>query len=147
MSTRHESVRATPIDTALDPKPSAIPHNCRRNKRVNYENFGAWFIGLKLELELFGVIHHLHSKCSDSTVGGCSEIVADSKCRRIMIDSIDDKLVTTVYKNHLSEAPWEFFEYICITNNTGSQGRFWNGIKKRTNFTATGITESSMQAL
>ncbi|KNC78988.1 hypothetical protein SARC_08603 [Sphaeroforma arctica JP610] len=64
-----------------------------------------------------------------------------------MIDSIQEELINTVYKNHYSKSPSEFFTYICITNNSGSHGRFWDCMQRLFNFKASGTTEKTMQAL
>ncbi|KNC80316.1 hypothetical protein SARC_07329 [Sphaeroforma arctica JP610] len=72
-----------------------------------------------------------------------------------MINPIQEELIDTVYKNHYSKSPSDhyskspsdFFNYICITKNTGSHGRFWDGMKRLINFKASGTTETTMQTL
>ncbi|KNC84380.1 hypothetical protein SARC_03397 [Sphaeroforma arctica JP610] len=118
--------------------------NYNRTKLENWENFGNWLMGIKMKLAYFGGLHRLHPNCEE--IFGVDALV-DARCRRIMIDSIKKELVNTVYKNHYVKRPSEFFNYICITNNTGSHGRFCDAMKRLTSSMATGSTEKSMEQL
>ncbi|KNC81894.1 hypothetical protein SARC_05807 [Sphaeroforma arctica JP610] len=113
-----------------------------RTKLENWENFSKWIMGLKMKLAHFGVLHRLHPDCEQI----CGVVpLADPRCRRIMIASIEKQLVTTVYQNHYSKTPSESFNYMCVTNNTGTQDRFWDAMKRPITFTTTGSIEQSMQ--
>ncbi|KNC85032.1 hypothetical protein SARC_02757 [Sphaeroforma arctica JP610] len=119
----------------------------KRFKLKDYINFGNWFIGLRMELEHFGVLHRLHPHCNDVSVGGGPDMFADARCRRILVDSISESLINYIYKSHVSKAPHAFFKHICLTTNTGSHGRFWTAMKSLINFTATGSPDLTFQAL
>ncbi|KNC85262.1 hypothetical protein SARC_02558 [Sphaeroforma arctica JP610] len=123
----------------------------KRTKLKDYTNFGNWLIGLRMELDHFDVIHRLHPHCDDVSVGGGPDMLADARCRRILVDSINETLINSIYKSHVSKAPHAYFKHICLTLHsatiTGSHGHFWTAMKSLINFTATGSPDLTLQAL
>ncbi|KNC80707.1 hypothetical protein SARC_06956 [Sphaeroforma arctica JP610] len=100
-----------------------------------------------MELEHFGVLHRCLPMCNERNAEGGPDPAADSKSRRILVHSISEPLLNSVYKNYTIKAPHVFVDYICVTANTGSHGKFCGAQQNLTSFKSTGSSDTSLQAL